>query len=398
MNTRELFFRHVGQTSQFPAGLEIEKAEGIYLFDNRGKAYIDLMSGVSVSNIGHRHPDVVKAIKQQVDKYLHVMVYGEYIQSPQAELAQKLSELLPETIDNIYFVNSGSEAIEGALKLAKRATGRFNIVSFKNAYHGGTHGALSVMGCETTRNTFRPLLPGVRQIDYNTPAQLTAIDKSTACILIEPIQAEGGIIIPDKSYLQMVRERCNDTGTLLIFDEIQTGLGRTGTMFACESFGVTPDIICLAKALGGGLPLGAFASNRELMTQLTYNPPLGHITTFGGHPVSCAAALASIKVLVDNRLPEKSVKKGQLFMKLLKHNTIATTRGKGLFIAVDIKPSIDLFDLMQKAMEQGVLIDPFLFHPNSFRIAPPLTITENEIEEACQRILSALDEVEKTAP
>ncbi len=391
MNQRDLFFRHVGQTSQSPLGLEVEYAEGIYLYDKAGKSYIDLMSGVSVSNIGHRHPKVVEAIKAQADKYLHLMVYGEYIQTPQVQLAKLLSEVLPPKIESIYFVNSGSEAIEGALKLAKRATGRFNIVSCKNAYHGGTHGALSVMGDEIMRNSFRPLLPGVRQVDFNVPEQLSAIDNTTACFLIEPIQGEGGIIVPDKEYIKLARKRCNETGTLLIFDEIQTGFGRTGTLFAAEYFETAPDILCMAKAMGGGMPIGAFAASHNLMNQLTFNPTLGHITTFGGHPVSCAAARASLSVILEEKLAEKSVAKGKMFVDTLKHHTIKQIRGKGLFLAVDLIEEIDIFELMTVAMTQGIMIDPFLFRPNAFRIAPPLTITESEIKEACKKIVKTLD-------
>ncbi len=391
MNQRELFFAHVGQTSQSPLGLEIERAEGIYLYDKTGKSYIDLMSGVSVSNIGHRHPKVIEAIKTQADKYLHLMVYGEYIQSPQVQLAKLLSDVLPSKIDSIYFVNSGSEAVEGALKLAKRATGRFNIVSCKNAYHGGTHGALSVMGNEHMRNNFRPLLPGVRQIDFNVAEQLSAVDSTTACFLIEPIQAEGGIVVPSKEYMKLVRQRCNETGTILIFDEIQTGFGRTGTMFATDYFETTPDIICMAKAMGGGMPIGAFAAAKEVMNLLTFNPTLGHITTFGGHPVSCAAAHASLSVIIEEKLAEKSIGKGKLFVELLKHPTIKQIRGIGLFLSVDLINDIDVFELMKQAMKQGIMIDPFLFYPNAFRIAPPLTITDDQIADACQKIITTLD-------
>jgi acetylornithine/succinyldiaminopimelate/putrescine aminotransferase len=393
MNQRELFFRHVGQTSPAPVGLEVERAEGIYLYDKSGKKYIDLISGVSVSNVGHRHPKVVKAIKDQADRYLHLMVYGEYIQTPQVQLAKKLAEVLPGNIDSVYFVNSGSEAIEGALKLAKRATGRFNIVSCKNAYHGGTHGALSVMGDETMRNAFRPLLPGIRHIEFNNPSQLSAIDETTACFLVEPVQGEGGVVVPDKKYMQLVREKCSQTGTLLIFDEIQTGFGRTGTLFASDWLEVVPDIICLAKGMGGGMPIGAFAAPHEIMNLLTFDPILGHITTFGGHPVSCAAALASLEVILEENLAQRANHKGEIFRVLLVHPAIKKTWGKGLFLAAELIPGIDIFKLIQVAMKHGVMLDPFLFYHNTFRIAPPLTITDFEIRESCHKIISALDDI-----
>ncbi len=393
MNQRALFFRHVGLTSPQPMGIEVERAEGIYIYDKAGKEYTDLVSGVSVSNVGHRHPNVVKAIKDQADKYLHTMVYGEYIQTPQVQLATKLAEVLPGNIDSIYFVNSGSEAIEGALKLAKRATGRFNIVSCRNAYHGGTHGALSVMGDETMRNAFRPLLPGIRQIEFNNPEHLSAIDETTACFLIEPVQGEGGVVIPGKKYMQQVRQKCTDTGTLLIFDEIQTGFGRTGSLFAADWLEVAPDIICLAKGMGGGMPIGAFASTQEIMNLLTFNPVLGHITTFGGHPVSCASALASLEVILDEKLDIQANHKGDLFRAFLQHQAIKHIRGVGLFLAVELIPEVDVFQLIQVGIKHGVLLDPFLFCPNTFRIAPPLTISEEEIRESCRKIIAALDEM-----
>ena len=391
MNQRELFLRHVGQTSPAPVGLEVGRAEGIYLYDYQGKEYIDLIAGVSVSNVGHRHLSVIKAIQNQLDKYLHLMVYGEYIQTPQVQLAKKLATVLPGNIDSIYFVNSGSEAIEGAMKLAKRATGRYNIVSFKNAYHGSTHGALSVMGDEEFRNRFRPLLPGIKQIEFNKIDDLSKIDRSVSCVLIEPIQGEGGVQIPDKQYLKALRERCTKVGALLIFDEIQTGFGRTGTLFAAQGFDVIPDIICMAKGMGGGMPIGAFAAEHDLMNTLTSDPILGHITTFGGHPVSCAAALASLEVILNENLAEQTVDKGALFERLLQHPSIKSIRGKGLFMAVTIDEEINIFELIQTAMRCGVMLDPFLFCPNAFRIAPPLIITTKQIEDSCSKILKALD-------
>jgi len=391
MNFRELFLNYLGQTSYSPVCLDVEYAENIYIYDKYGKQYIDLISGVSVSNVGHRHPKVIKAIHNQLEKYLHLMVYGEYVQTSQVQLAKRLCELLPRNINSVYFVNSGSEAVEGALKLAKRTTGRFNIVSFKNSYHGSTHGALSVMGNEDLRNTFRPLLPGVIQIDFNNVEELNLIDDKVACVIIEPIQGEGGILLPKENFLNKLSQQCNRTGALLIFDEIQTGFGRTGSLFAFEHYGVEPDIICLAKALGGGMPLGAFAAPREIMTSLSFNPALGHITTFGGHPVSCAAALASLDIIINENLISTVSDKEKLFRNLLKHPAIIDIRGKGLFLAITINPNIELFNFLRVALNEEVILDPFLFCPNAFRIAPPLIISEEQIKEACKRIIFALE-------
>lgn len=392
MTQRELFFKHLGQTSPAPMGLEIDRAEGIYLYDTCGKQYIDLISGVSVSNIGHRHPKVIKAIEQQLNKYMHLMVYGEYIQTTQVGLATKLSKILPGNIDSVYFVNSGSEAVEGAIKLAKRTTERYNVVSFKNAYHGSTHGALSIMGNETMRNAFRPLLPGITQIEFNNTADFYKIDKTTACVVVEPIQGEGGIILPYDNFLTKLRQHCTENGALLIFDEIQTGFGRTGSLFAANTFGVIPDIICLAKALGGGMPLGAFAASSEIMRNLTFDPPLGHITTFGGHPVSCAAALATLEVMEEENIVATVNCKGERFRRNLSHHLISDIRGKGLFLAVTLK-NIDIFKLIHTAISCGILLDPFLFCNNAFRISPPLTITESQIDCACEKIIAALDKM-----
>jgi len=352
---------------------------------------MDLISGVSVSNVGHCHPKVVSAIKDQSERYLHLMVYGELIQSPQVRLAKALTEILPSQLDCVYFVNSGSEAIEGALKLAKRATGRANVVSCHRSYHGGTHGALSLMGDEDMKIKFRPLIPGVRKIEFNNAEQLNAIDHTTACFVVEPIQAEAGIIIPDDNYLKKVRERCSETGTLLVFDEVQTGFGRTGKMFAFEHYDVVPDIVCFAKGMGGGMPIGAFVANHKIMNFFAENPPLGHITTFGGHAVSCAAALASLEVIRDERLFEKSIELGKLFLSNLKSKRIVSIRGIGLFIAVEIDRKIDVYDFIHKALNHGLMLDPFLFSPNSFRIAPPLIINHDEVLEACRRINQTLD-------
>lgn len=393
MDQRELFLRHVGQTSPAPVGLEVERAEGVFLYDPAGRRYYDLISGVSVSNVGHCHPRVVEAVRQQAGRYMHLMVYGEYIQTPQVALAERLAKILPGPIDSVYYVNSGSEAIEGAVKLAKRHTGRPNLVGCRGAYHGGTHGALSLMGGESLKDRFRPLLPGVRQIAMDDEASLRAIDHTTACAVVEPIQGEAGIVVPSDTFMRALRQRCDQTGTLLIFDEIQTGFGRTGTMFACESFGVEPDIICLAKALGGGMPLGAFAAPQRLMNDLTHSPALGHITTFGGHPVSCAASLAMLEVMESERLVESVARKERLFRERLRHPAITRVWGRGLFLGVELRADLDLYQLLPAAVRRGVLLDPFLFRPQAFRIAPPLTITQDQIDEACGWISLALDDL-----
>jgi len=391
LTDRQLFLNNLAQTSDSPLALEITKAEGIYIYDILGKRYIDLISGISVSNTGHRHPAVVKAIKEQADKYLHLMVYGEYIQSPQVRLAAKLAELLPENLNNCYFVNSGSEAVEGALKLAKRFTGRKKIVAFKNAYHGSTHGSLSVIGNKSYQTTFGPLLPGIEHIEFNSVTSLDAITSETACVIVEPVQGEAGVIPGTPEFISALRIRCTETGTLLIFDEIQTGMGRTGTMFAFQKYGVVPDILLLAKGLGGGLPLGAFISSREIMHTLTFNPVLGHITTFGGHPVSCAAALANLEVILDEKLSESVQAKNELFIKLLGKNLIIKEiRASGLLIALQLDNFAHVKKVIDKCIQNGVIIDWFLFNDSSIRIAPPLIIDEDQIREACQVILQSI--------
>ena len=391
---RQLFLNNLAQTSDAPLALEIIKAEGVFLYDKAGKKYIDLISGISVSNTGHRHPAVVKAIKDQADNYLHLMVYGEYIQSPQVKLAGALAALLPEKLSNCYFVNSGSEAVEGALKLAKRFTGRRKIVAFNHAYHGSTHGALSVIGDESYQIPFGPLLPGIEHIEFNSTEALKAITSETACVIIEPVQGEAGIIAGTMEFLKDLRNRCNETGTLLIYDEIQTGMGRTGTMFTFERYNIIPDILLLAKGLGGGMPLGAFISSYEIMQTLTFNPVLGHITTFGGHPVSCAAALANIEVILNEKLVEGVEAKSNLIIQLLsKSNAISQIRSAGLMIALQLDNFNHVKRVINRCIEKGVILDWFLFNDSSIRIAPPLTITEEEIKEACSIILKALIEV-----
>jgi len=394
LTKRQLFFQHLALPSAHTLALEIEKAEGIYLFDSDGKKYIDLVSGVSVSNVGHRHPMIIKAIKNQLDKYMHLMVYGKYIQTPQVDLATKLSENLPENLNSTYFVNSGSEAIEGALKLIKRYTGKTEIIAFKNGYHGGTHGALSLLGNEKLKYAFRPLLPNIQFLDFNNIEQLSKINKKTACVFIEPIQAEAGIILPEKDFLKKLRIRCDETNTLLVFDEIQVGFGRTGKLFCFENYEVTPDILCLAKAMGGGMPIGAFISSKEIMSSLTFNPELGHITTFGGHPVCCAAALANLKLLTESNIIENVNKKGELFINELKDNTaVKCFRQNGLMIAVELENEQIVSKLLELFVENGLIVDQFLFNSNSFRIAPPLIITETEIKEICKTINFCMDKL-----
>ncbi len=392
ISSRTLFLNHLAQTSPAPMSLEIEKAEGVYLFDQQGKKYIDLISGIAVSNIGHCHPKVIEAIRNQTEKYLHLMVYGEYVQSPQTLLAEKLIALLPKTLSNTYFVNSGSEANEGALKLAKRHTKRSKIVAAKKAYHGSTHGALSLMSEEYFKTPFRPLLNDVHYMEFNNFSDLDVIDNQTACVILEPIQAEAGVIKPIPDYLKKVRQKCNETGALLIFDEIQTGMGRTGSLFAFEQFGIVPDILTLGKAFGGGMPLAAFISSKEIMSCLIENPVLGHITTFGGHPVCCAAALAALEVILEEKLVEQMPEKETLFRKYFQDNKkIKEFRQVGLMMAIDLGDALKMKKVVDEAIQNGIIIDWFLFNENSIRMAPPLTIKKDEIMHACEIILSAID-------
>jgi acetylornithine/N-succinyldiaminopimelate aminotransferase len=393
LTNRQLFLRHLGQTSSAPMMIEIVRAEGVFMYGPEGEKYLDLISGVSVSNTGHCHPKIVAAVKNQVDSFMHLMVYGEIIQSPQVKYAERLTEILPPELNTCYFVNSGSEAVEGALKLAKRFTGRSRIISFINSYHGSTHGALSIQGSEIYRNAFRPLLPDTFQIDFNNERSLDSVDSKTACVIIEPVQGEAGVIYPENAFLEKVRSRCNSTGSLLIFDEIQTGFGRTGFMFAIDRFGVVPDILLLAKALGGGMPLGAFISSKEIMSALVSNPPLGHITTFGGHPVCCAAGLASLDVIIEENLAETCNSKSGLFKKELSHPLITEVRGEGLLLAVQLTDPDYIKPVIAHAPEYGLILDYFLFCNNAFRIAPPLTISEEEIYLACRQLKKLLDYV-----
>ena len=397
---RQLFFNHLAQTSDFPLAIEIEKAEGIFMYGKGGEKYFDLISGIAVSNVGHRHPQVLAAIHDQLDKCMHLMVYGEYVQSPQVLLAEALTKTLDLVcegkspygpINSVYFTNSGTEAVEGAMKLAKRFTGRKEIISCFDAYHGATQGALSMSGAEFFKRNFRPLLPGMKQIIHGHFPDLEQISCRTAAVFIEVIGGESGVRIPSAEYFKALRARCNEMGTLLIFDEIQTGFGRTGTFWAFEGVDTYPDILLSAKGMGGGMPIGAFMASHELMDVFKNNPILGHITTFGGHPVSCASSLATLKVIRENNLHEKAIAKGNLIKSLLVHPKIKEVRGKGLLMAAEMESFDVLKSVIDKCIQNGVVTDWFLFCDNSMRIAPPLIISEEQIRESVQTILSCLD-------
>jgi len=392
-DNNQLFYDHLAQTTSFPLGIEVENAEGIYIYDKDGSRFIDMISGISVNNIGHSHPHVISAIKNQLKKHMHVMAYGEFIQDAQSQLAKKLSEILPVGLNNIYLVNSGTEANEGAIKLARRFTGRTEIVSYHNSYHGSTCGSLSITGNENKKFAFRPLIPDVRFIRFNELSDLNQITEKTAGVIIEPVQGDAGVRIPDTNYLKALKERCNETGALLIFDEVQTGFGRTGKWFAFEHFNVEPDILTLAKAMGGGMPIGAFIASHSIMSSLATNPKLGHITTFGGHPVNCAAALANIEVLQNERIIETVEEKGKLLESLLKHKAIRQIRRIGLMMAVEFENAQTVEKIVKKCLEAGVITFWFLSTANSFRLAPPLIITEKQIREAAEKIIEAIETV-----
>jgi len=390
-DSRRLFLRHVAQTSPAPLGLEIVRAEGLYLYDKGGRRYIDGIGGISVCNTGHRHPRVVQAIRDQADQYLHLLVYGELIQSPQVQYASLLAAHLPPSLNSVYFTNSGAEATEGAMKLAKRVTGRTEIVAFNKSYHGSTQGALSVMGDEYWRNAYRPLLPGIWHVDYNSPAALEAITDRTACVIAETVQAERGVVVPQADWLRRLRERCTARGALLVLDEIQAGFGRTGTLWGFERYGVVPDILLLGKALGGGMPMGAFVADRAAMWTLTGDPVLGHITTFGGHPVCCAAGMAALQVLLEGDWIGQVARKEELFRRRLVHPSIRAVRSSGLLIAVEFDNFEQNKRVIDACIGKGLLTDWYLFAPQCMRIAPPLIISEEEIEEACSIILSSIE-------
>ena len=394
---RKAFLAHVGQTSPSPMMIEVERAEGVFFYTPEGKPYYDLVAGVSVSNVGHANPAVVKAVQEQAASYMHIMVYGEMVERPQVEYATRIAELLPGDIDSVYFLSSGAEAVEGALKLAKRYTARREIISMRRAYHGSTHGAMSLMGSpegEEWKGAFRPLMPDVRSIEFNDFEQLAEITERTACVIAEPVQGEAGVRPPKEGYLQALRERCDQVGALLIFDEIQTGFGRTGAMFASLKYGVTPDIVCMAKSLGGGMPLGAFAARREVMNSLTHNPVLGHITTFGGHPVCCAAGLAALNYIEENGIVEQVEAKGALYESLLAdHPAVVEIRRSGLLLAVELGSAEKMFKMMELFAQKGIMSDWFLFCDTAFRISPPLVISEEEIRDSARIIRESLDEI-----
>lgn len=394
---RQLFLRRIAQTSDAPISLEIARGAGIYLYDPDGKAYLDLIAGISVSSLGHAHPAVVDAVQQQAASYMHTLVYGELVLSPQVELAEWLTSHLPDTLDNVYFTNSGTEATEGAMKLAKRATGRSEIVACVRAYHGSTQGAASLMSDDYFTRPYRPLLPGIKHIDFNCEyclrEQMSIINKRTAAVIIETVQAEWGVRKPRPVWLRALRQRCDEVGALLVFDEIQAGIGRTGSLFAFEQYGVVPDILLLAKALGAGMPLGAFVARKALMHHLTHSPVLGHISTFGGHPVSCAAALAGLRAMSESGLIDEVEHKGALFERLLRHSIIKDIRRAGLLMAVELRDFEQVKAVIAACLERGLITDWFLFNDRCLRIAPPLIITPPEIEKACSILLEAMDAV-----
>ena len=391
MNLREIFLRNVAQTSGAPLALEIIKADGALLYDVNGNEYIDLIGGISVANVGHRHPKVIQSIKDQLEAYLHVMVYGEFIETPQVQFAKLLTDHLPSSLNSVYFTNSGAEATEGAMKLAKRFTNRTEIIAFNSSYHGSTQGALSVMGSEYWRNAFRPLLPGIFHFDYNSSAAIKAITGQTSCVIMETVQGEAGIIGPTKDWIQTLRKKCTETGTLLILDEIQTGFGRTGKLWGFEHFDIVPDILLLGKALGGGMPLGAFIADKKLMSVLTNNPVLGHITTFGGHPVCCAAGFAALRALLNEEMISKVKEKEELFKSLLVHKKIRSVHSFGLWLAVEFGTFETNKMIIDRCIANGVLTDWFLFAPNCLRISPPLIISAEQIKKACEILVKAIN-------
>lgn len=391
LTNRQLFQNYLAQTSDVPLQLEIESAEGVYLQGVQGQQYLDLISGIGVSNVGHRHPAVVQAIEEQLQKHLHLMVYGEFVQSPQVKLAQSIVATLSGKLDNVYLVNSGSEAIEGALKLAKRFTGKTKIVSCFNAYHGSSHGALSVCGNETLKRAYRPLIPAIGLIRYGKLGDLDRIDGYTAAVVVETIQGEAGVQIASKAYFQALRAKCDEVGCLLILDEIQCGYGRTGKFWAFEHYDIFPDILVCAKGMGGGMPIGAFIASKQVMQVLAHHPVLGHISTFGGHPMSAAAALATINVIQEEKLIDQVAYKAGLFKKWLVHDWILNIRSLGLMMAVEFESHQVLKSVIDEAVSLGIVTDWFLFCDNAMRISPPLTIRNDQIELACNNILRAIE-------
>ena len=393
---RRLFIQHVAQTSPYPFGLEVSRAHGMHIYDHQGKPHLDFDSGISVSALGHCHPAVVQAVQQQAATYMHTMVYGEHIQSPQVEYAKLLSEVLDNGLDTVYYVNSGTEAVEAALKLARKASGRREIIACSNAYHGSTIAAESLRSDYSFSRHYAPGIPEVNHIRFNNEADLQLITKQTACVILEPVQAENGVITPQDNYLKKVRQRCTDTGTIMILDEIQTGFGRTGYMFAHQKYDVIPDILLIAKGMGGGMPAGGIVANNALLMEFSRNPALGHITTFGGHPVCIAAALATLKTLLSSDYISRVAQKEKLFHSILSHPAIREVRSSGLMIAVELTSPDMLTPVIQKCMEEGLLTDYFLFNDRSFRIAPPLIITPDQIRAGVQVILDVLDSISET--
>ncbi len=391
MNPRQIFQHHLAPTSFAPIGIHITRAEGTRLWDAEGQEYIDLIGGISVANVGHRHPKVVAAIREQSEAYLHVMVYGEVLQSPQLRYAELLNNNLPAGLDCVYFTNSGAEAVEGAIKLARRLSARPIILAAKKSYHGSTTGALALLGDEYWRQAFRPLMPGIFHFEYNSQNFLDAIDERTAAVIIETVQAEAGVIEPTQEWMKSLRQKCTETGTLLILDEIQCGFGRTGKLWGFQHYGIEPDVVLLGKALGGGLPLGAFISSQKNMAALAENPVLGHISTFGGNPLCCAAGKAAFEALLEENLTSEVTKKETLFHQNLQHPAIKALRSKGLLIALELENEQAVLDVLHKALKQGVFSDWFLFAAHCIRIAPPLSISESEIQQACAVLRACLD-------
>ncbi|SMG20263.1 aspartate aminotransferase family protein [Sphingobacterium psychroaquaticum] len=391
ISNRELFLQNTAQTSNSPRLFEIVKAEGVYLYGPKGEKYMDLVSGFNVSNIGHRHPKVIAAIQEQLERYLHVTVYGEFVQAPQVQFATNLLATLPDNFQSVYLTNSGAEAVEGSMKIAKKFTGRRQIIAANHAYHGSTQGALSLIGNKAYHEAYAPLLPEIDFIDFNDEAALASITTDTAAVIVEAIQGEAGVRVPSASYMQALRARCDETGTLLIFDEIQTGFGRTGKMFAFEHFGIVPDILMLAKGIGGGMPLGAFVARKEIMDVIKDNPMLGHITTFGGHPVSCAAAQASLQVIQEEKLLETVQEKADLFRSLLQTPKIKEIRGLGLMMCLQLETFDQVYAVSSYCAEQGLMIDWYLHCETALRVAPPLTISIAEIQDACKIINEAIE-------
>ncbi len=391
MSLRSSFLRHIAQTSPEPDGFEVVRGEGIYLYDKDGNAYIDCISGIAVSSLGHSHPKIISAIRAQLDLHLHTQVYGEHITLPQVALAERLAQLLPQSLTTSYFTNSGTEAVEGALKIARKYTGRYEIISCRNAYHGSTAGAESLRADLSYTSSFMPFVPGVRHIDFNSIEDINTINERIAAVIIEPIQGEAGVILPAEGYLKAVQDRCKETGTLLILDEIQTGMGRTGTMWTFEQENVIPDILLLAKAFGGGLPLGAFISSEAIMGAFSHNPPLGHLTTFGGNALSCVASLAAINIITEENLHHKAIALGKKISDALsQHPAVREVRSRGLMMAVELNDPARLHTVVKACKKEGLLVDWFLFNDRSIRMAPPLVVNEQEIERMCEKIIKAL--------